>query len=129
MIPRTGTARMKKLASLWLVLLTALQPFGVLQLWAAAPGEIFYRGQLTGNSAPFTGTKNVTFGIWDAETGGTALFTEAHSNVPFTNGVFSLRIGSATTGGIPKSALQSGTERWLDIQVSGETSSARVKLV
>lgn len=102
---------------------------GVRQGFADAPSEVYYRGQLSGADAAFSGTKNVTFGVWDASTSGTQLFTETWTNVQLSTGVFALPIGGNTPGGLPPSVFQSGVTRWLDVAVSGEGPTPRIQLV
>lgn len=92
---------------------------------ADAPRQMYYRGQLTA-SPTFTGAKNVTFTIYDAETGGSAVFAESQS-VAVSSGVFTGLVGSATRGGIPDSALVAA-DRWLDVSVDGEPAAPRQKL-
>ncbi len=84
-----------------LVLLGALLASSAL---AQVPREISYQGILTapnGNPLP-PNTYSLTIKIYDQATGGTALFTETQS-VEITKGVFDVRIGGSTPGGIPTS--------------------------
>src|SRR5688500_14837281 len=79
---------------------------------ADGPGVIEYKGKLTDSSGnPLTQSLSITFRIYGAASGGSALFTEART-VPVVNGVFNVHIGSTTGGGIPKNVFQGGTERY-----------------
>ena len=70
---------------------------------AATPSTLSYQGVLTdggGNLLP-DGPYNLTFRIWDAIAGGSALWTEAHVGVPVTKGGFSVVLGSITPINLP----------------------------
>jgi hypothetical protein len=66
---------------------------------AQVPGLINYQGRLTTPSgAPASGTRNFSLSIFDAETGGTLLYTEAVGPVTLdATGVYSFHFGSAGT--------------------------------
>jgi len=90
---------------------------------ADVPREMTFQGMLTGG----TGPANLTIRFYDAETAGNELWPpgEIHSDVPLVNGVFSINIGSQTTGGIPNDALDykrldpNAEAIWLGISVNG----------
>jgi hypothetical protein len=65
---------------------------------AAIPEKMDYSGYLylTGGGA-VTGTKDLSFSIYTASSGGTALWTEAHASVPIANGLYNIELGSITT--------------------------------
>jgi hypothetical protein len=64
---------------------------------------------------PF-GQRNISAQVWDSATGGTLIFSEAHSNVKVGwVGEFDFVLGSQTQNGIPPSAFPSGTSRYLDV--------------
>ena len=78
-----------------------------------------YQGQLLNSSGdPLTGTYNLTFRLYSAQTGSTSLWNETHSNVPVTNGLFSVVLGSHIT--LPNSLLD-GTSRYLGVTVGYDT--------
>ena len=87
--------------------------------FAAVPQLIHYQGRLTeANQAPLAGAHTVTLRIYDAETGGTALWQETH---PITltsqdRGIFSVLLGSLKSFG----ALTFNQPLWLAIEVDGE---------
>ena len=102
---------------------------GAVLLMIGAAGEasaqltaptINYQGRAVDASGmPLTGTRSVQIAIYDALTGGTALFTEAHPNVSFSgDGVFTVVIGANTPGGIPQS-VGFDNPRWLGVTVTG----------
>jgi type VI protein secretion system component Hcp len=63
---------------------------------AVIPMNINYQGHLMddqGNPVP-NGNYDFVFRFYDAETGGELLWTETHTDVPVTNGLFSVLLGS-----------------------------------
>ena len=66
-----------------------------------------------------TGERQIILTIYDAATGGTALFSETHPTVLFSNaGAFTVVIGGATPGGIP-STIEFDKPRWIGVTISG----------
>jgi len=63
-------------------------------------GLLSYQGYLTDASGePLTGGVDITFRLYDAPSGGAALWTEAHTNVnavPVEDGLFNVMLGSLT---------------------------------
>ncbi|MDO8586846.1 MAG: glycosyl hydrolase family 28-related protein [Armatimonadota bacterium] len=93
---------------------------------ASVPGMMSYQGKLTdSNGQPVSdGLHNMTFGLYAAATGGTALWTETKS-VQVTGGVFSVLLGSTVE--IPNSAFPGTT--WLETQVDGSVMTPRTRIV
>lgn len=61
---------------------------------AQVPRLISYQGYLTdAGGAPISGTRNLTLALYTVSAGGTALWTETHTSVPVTNGVFEVYLG------------------------------------
>ncbi|MFH2036248.1 MAG: tail fiber domain-containing protein, partial [Candidatus Zixiibacteriota bacterium] len=76
---------------------------------------INYQGKLTNSSGdPLTGNYDITLKLYAYQTGPFALWSETHGNVPVSNGLLSLTIGSQTA--LPDSILN-GTSRYLGITV------------
>ena len=92
--------------------------FSVLcSLYSAAqadiPHLINYQGKLTdSNGKPIEGTKSVTFRIYDAESGGSPLWTETQRVTP-TKGIFNVLLGSTNSLNLPFD-----TDYWLEIKES-----------
>lgn len=87
---------------------------------AQAPTTMVYQGRLLNSSGvPITASTSVTFRIYAAASGGSALWTQTISVTPDVNGVFTVLLGS------PSPALTTtifdGTTRYLGIQVASET--------
>ncbi|NOZ09034.1 MAG: hypothetical protein GXO91_09225 [FCB group bacterium] len=73
-----------------------------------------------------SGTVNLTFGIYAAESGGSALWTETQTSVSVVDGLFHVLLGSVTP--LPESLFDS-PDRWLGIAVNGdEEMSPRTRL-
>jgi microcystin-dependent protein len=69
--------------------------------YAEIPHLINYQGRLTDNQGqPITGTKSVTFRIYDTESGGSPLWQETHT-ATFDRGIFNLFIGGVTALNLP----------------------------
>ena len=96
---------------------------------ASAPGPsattVNYQGRLANSGgAPLTGNYGMTFTIWDAASGGNSIWgPESHDAVPVSSGLFSVGLGSRTSGGIPTTVWNG--DRYLEITVGGETLSPR----
>jgi len=88
----------------------------------AVPGTITYTGRVLKNGSPASGALNVDFALYDASSGGTALWSESHAAVAVKNGVFTVLLGSL----VPLSAkVLSGAARWLEIKVGGQLMGPR----
>jgi hypothetical protein len=96
---------------------------------ANAPGPsattVNYQGRLADPAGnPKDGVFGMTFALYDAPTGGSLAWgPESHAAVPVSEGLFSVGLGSQTSGGIPTSAWNG--DRYLEITVGGETLSPR----
>jgi hypothetical protein len=81
---------------------------------------ISYQGHLTDNAGePVNSDLPMTFTLYDAPTGGTAVWTEERSGsnaVPVTAGLFSVSLGSVT----PLDNTLFGEPLWLGISVNGD---------
>ena len=93
----------KKIRMIWLeicvLVLLVMLPVSA----SAVPELINYQGYLTdAGGNPVNGDVAITFRIWDAEVGGTELWSEPHAAVTVTEGVFNVMLGSSVpiTAGI-----------------------------
>ena len=92
---------------------------------AEIPGRINYQGMLADASGePLPGEHTVIFRIFDADVGGTELWSETQPVVADTSGVFSAVLGSVDS-------IDAGFDglRWLEVAVDGETLTPRRELV
>lgn len=87
---------MKRLA-LTVFLLVTIYCLLVTAIYADIPRTINYQGKLTDKQGyALNGEYNVTFKLYDVETGGTPLWTEFHSNIQVQKGLFSVLLGTMT---------------------------------
>jgi len=100
--------------------------FAISQQTGAVPGVMSYQGYLTNNGGvPLTGTPDFQFALYEASSGGTALWSENQNDVPVTNGYFSVMLGSVTP---LQASLFDGSQRYLEVRVdtgSGLTTLPR----
>ena len=114
------------LTGLFSALLLALGPHAFAQS-AAAPALINVQGKLSdaaGNS--ITGQAQITFVIFDAEAGGNELWREGPLTVSLTRGIYNVLLGS--TSPLPPAVFKSGSVRFLEIAVNGETLAPRQRI-
>lgn len=84
---------------------------------AQVPQLINYQGLLAdADCCPICGDLSIQFRIYEAETGGTALWTETQT-VTVTDGIFSVLLGSVEP--IPYSVFD-GSDRYLSLQVASD---------
>ncbi|MCP4537574.1 MAG: hypothetical protein GY832_10540 [Chloroflexi bacterium] len=88
-----------------------------------------YQGRLADSGgSPIDNTNpglGMIFALYDVESGGSPVWTETHANVPVSQGLFSVRLGSTTA--LDTSHLTG--DRWLGIQVGADPEmSPREKL-
>jgi len=92
---------MKKLLTITIVAIVLSISFQSLA-FSDVPHLIGYQGRLTDTSGtPREGSYSITFRIYDAEAAGNLLWSETHSNVTVTNGIFDILLGSATPLDLP----------------------------
>ena len=84
-----------------------------------------YQGRLADAAGtPLSGDYAMTFALWDAPSGGNLVWgPESNAAVPVSDGLFSVGLGSLTSGGIPTSAWDG--DRYLEIAVGGEMLTPR----
>ena len=91
----------------------------------SVPRSVHYQGRLTDRAGnPVTGTHDITFRIWDSESGGTSpLWEETLTLNLQADGYFSVALGKTTGHEITDSILEGG-RRWLGVEVdtTGELS-------
>lgn len=93
-----------------------------------SPSVLSYQGYLTDTlRIPLDDTLNMTFAIFNAQTGGSELWSETQSLVPVERGVFSTLLGSVNA--IPDTVFTQGTERWLELVLeTTDTLSPRTRI-
>lgn len=94
---------------------------------AQAPNTIQYQGKLADATGPITTAVNVTFRIYDSESGGSMLWEETHVGlIPNDIGVFTVALGSITTLG---PHVFSGQPRYLGITVGADAEMTPRQLI
>jgi hypothetical protein len=93
--------------------------------WPGIPHLIHYQGVLTDDAGtPLNTPQDLTFRIYKVESGGTLLWGETQNDVPVTNGLFSVLLGS-----VHPIDLSFDEDYWLEIEVSVyDTLLPRMKL-
>jgi len=80
--------------------------------------DFTYQGRLTQNGQPASGNHDLTFTLYDADTGGNVVGTPIHeAQFPVVDGLF--------TASLAFPGVFSGQQLWLSIDVDGETLSPR----
>ncbi len=97
---------------------------GVVALSFAVPSTINYQGKLTDASGvALNGYYSMEFRIYDAPTGGTLLWTETHSSVEVTKGLFAVVLGETNPIDLPFD-----DQYYLEIVVNSDVLSPRLPL-
>lgn len=87
-----------------------------ISLSADVPHLVRFQGKVTNKAgAPLTGDYRITVRIYDAETGGTLLWSESQTPVPVNNGVFTILMGNVTALDLPFDEPY-----WLSIEVNND---------
>ena len=87
---------------------------------AQVPQTMHYQGYLTtGAGAPLNGATPITFKLYAAAFGGSALWSETHASVNVTNGNYQVILGNSTPFGLPFDA-----QYWLGVTVSEDAEMA-----
>ena len=101
-----------------------------------SPETLNYQGRLTDNvsQTPVDGVVSMSFSIWDSASVGTGTWFWQEdwsvTGVTVYNGIFNVVLGTSPDGPvpIPASIFTSGTSRYLEITVNGETLQPRQEL-
>jgi hypothetical protein len=107
------------------LLVAALASITNLAHAAPPPGVTTFAARLADNSGPLTGAHNFAFAIYAAPTGGSALWTEAHTSVMLDQGLVNIALGSMTP---LTSTVFDGSARYLEVLVDGSALDARVPI-
>lgn len=85
-------------------------------VYADVPHLIRFQGKVTDKAgAPLNGVYNITFRIYDAETGGALLWSETQASIPVNNGIFTVLLGNAVSLDLPFNESY-----WLSMEVSSD---------
>src|ERR1051325_11281762 len=95
-----------------ILLLACLAPHAMAQV----PRTFSYQGVLEENGQPASGTKQIQVSLFDAETGGTKVWSETHTSVSLNRGTFDLMLGSVTP--IPQS-VSFDKQYYIEVSIDG----------
>src|SRR5271157_495999 len=95
------------------------------------PNLIRYSGTLKDaqGAVPSEKTLGVTFAIYKQQDGGAPIWQETQNVTPEASGQYSVVLGGTTATGLPGDLFSQQEQRWLGVQVQGQTEQARVLLV
>ena len=89
-----------------------------------APGTISFVARLADNGTAITGSHDLVLSLFDASTGGTAVWTETRNGVSIpSDGLLYLDLGSVT----PLDAtVFSGAKKYLEVNIDGQITTPRI---
>ena len=87
------------------------------------PREVPFQGILDDGGAPVTATTDVTFRLFEATSGGTAVWAETQTVTPGADGVFAVRLGAVTD--LPDDLSR---PLWLEVAVGSDVLGPRTAL-
>ncbi len=98
---------------------------------SSVPNLIRYGGVLKdANGALLASqTVGVTFALYNQQDGGVALWTEVQNVNADASGQYSVMLGSTKPEGVPAELFSDQEQRFLGVQVQGQTEQARILLV
>ena len=109
-----------------LCLMTAICLFSLMAN-ATSREEINLQGQLTySNGDPIDSTVAITFNIYNVASGGTSMWSETHSSVTVTDGVFDVVLGSSNS--LPDTLFANNDSLYVQSTVGSTIISPRIRL-
>jgi len=93
---------------------------------AGTPGTISFVARLADNGQPIVGAHDFELALFDAQTGGNAVWTESRTGVTVpSDGILYLDLGSVT----PLDAnVFSGTKKYLEVTIDGQLTTPRITI-
>ena len=97
----------------------------------SVPNLVRFSGKLVLNETQLPGsmTVGVTFAIYKQQDGGAPVWMETQNVTPDGGGHYSVLLGSTRAEGLPSDLFSVREERWLGVQVQGQSEQPRVLLV
>jgi len=93
---------MNKLTIVVMLVVLSSLVCGLQTAYADVPHLINFQGRIADTAGnPITGTRSITFNMYDAEGGGNLLWHETHPNITVTDGIFEVLIGSVSSLDLP----------------------------
>ncbi|MDD4877276.1 MAG: hypothetical protein PHQ86_09190 [Dehalococcoidales bacterium] len=113
-----------KLALLVVAIAVSMLAF-TLTAHAAIPHLMNFQGKTTDKTgAPLNGSYNLTFRIYNTETSGTSKWSETQANIPISNGIFQVQLGSVAPLNLPFDEAY-----WISVEINSDGEmSPRTKL-
>jgi hypothetical protein len=97
---------------------------------SVVPSLVSFNGILQDSTGkPITEATDVTFLLYKSSQGGAPLWLERQSIAPDATGHYAVKLGAATSQGIPPEFFLAGEAQWLAVQVGNEPEQPRVMLV
>lgn len=98
---------------------------GATMAGSTVPYYLTYQGTLRDSAGNLvTGTKSMTFKIYDASTAGTEKASFGPTSITASNGQYTAQLGPISS----PTTVFDGNDRWLEIAVESETLSPRLKI-
>jgi len=95
--------------------------------WASVPTMMNYQGKLTDlDGNPLTGTYDMTFYLFTAASGGSAIWSENHTSVAVTDGIYNVILGSINP--LATGLFNDNDLVYLEVEIEGETFAPRQQL-
>jgi len=91
----------------------------------AVPTTMAFTGRLKTSTGVVNGNVDLTFNLYTAATGGTAVWTETHTGVPADTGLVFVDLGSTTA---LDTSVFTGPQLFLEVIVGSETLSPRLSI-
>lgn len=119
-----------KRSSILSIMLTLVTLSSASIAMAAVPHYVNYQGRLTNSGdEPLDTSVAITFRMFNQESGGTELWSETHSSVTVTAGLFNVILGSVDPGSNPLDPnVLLGLNPYLEIQVGDEIITPRTMI-
>jgi len=95
--------------------------------WASVPTIMNYQGKLTDTEGnPLTGPYNMTFYLFTAASGGSAIWSENHTSVAVTDGIYNVILGSINP--LATGLFNDNDLVYLEVEIEGESLAPRQQL-
>jgi len=95
--------------------------------WAGVPTNMNYQGKLTDTEGnPLTGPYNMTFYLFTSASGGPAIWSENHTSVAVTDGIYNVILGSINP--LATGLFNDNDLVYLEVEIEGESLAPRQQL-
>ena len=109
--------------------------FSTKAIAATSPSIITYQGKLLTNNLLATTTQNMYFVLYDASSGGTALYTASGTvgaplsvNITPVQGLFSVNLGDSGTNPLDPTIFQNNSSLYLEVRVGSDILTPRKRI-